>query len=62
MRNQPYIDLGETSASFGGKVFGSKLDPKIKLLTDAVRAGKTDEEIFPLYLEVVSEIRRETAI
>lgn len=62
MQNQPYLDLGETSVSFGGKVFGSELDPKIKLLTAAVKAGKTDEEVFPLYLEVMSEIRRETAI
>lgn len=62
MQTQSYIDLGETSASFGGKVFGNELDPKIKVLADTVKAGKTDEEVFPLYLEVVSEIRRETAI
>lgn len=62
MQTQFYIDLGETSASFGGKVFGSELDPKIKLLADTVKTGKTDEEVFPLYLEVISEIRRETAI
>lgn len=62
MRNQSYIDLGGTSASFGGKIFASELDPKIKLLADAVKVGKTDEEVFPLYLEVMSEIRRETSI
>lgn len=62
MRNQRYVDLGKTSASFGSKVFGSELDPKIKLLTDLVKTNKTDEEVFPPYLEVISEIRRETAI
>ena len=62
MQNQSYVDLRGTSASFGGKVFGSELDPQIKLLADAVRAGKTDEEVFPLYLEVMSKIRTETAI
>lgn len=62
MQSQSYIDSGGTSASFGGKVFGSELDPKIKLLTDAIKEDKTDEEVFPLYLEIISEIRRETAI
>lgn len=62
MQNQSYIDLGGTSASFGGKVFCSELNPKIKLLTNAIKMDKTDEEVFPLYLEVMSEIRRQTAI
>lgn len=62
MHNQRYIDLGETSASFGGKVFGDELNPKINLLINAVRNNKPDEEVFPLYLEVLSEIRRKTAI
>ncbi|MGB9706691.1 MAG: hypothetical protein ACPLXP_01260 [Microgenomates group bacterium] len=62
MQNQHYIDLGETSVSFGGKVFGNELDLKIKTLADAIRAGKNDEEVFPIYLEVMSQIRRETAI
>ncbi len=62
MQKQTYIDLGGTSASFGGKVFGSELDPKIKFLADAIKAGKNDDEVFPIYLEVISEIRRETAI
>lgn len=62
MRNQRYIDLGKTSASFGGKVFGDELNPKINLLINAVRNNKTDKAVFPLYLEVLSEIRRKTAI
>lgn len=62
MHSQKYIDVGGTSASFGGKVFGDELNPKINLLVDAVRNNKLDEEVFPLYLEVLSEIRRDTAI
>ena len=49
MQNQHYIDLGETSVSFGGKVFGNELDLKIKTLADAIRAGKNDEE-FSLFI------------
>ncbi len=62
MQSQPYIDLGGTSASFGGKVFRDELNSKMNHLVETVRHNKSDEEVFPLYLEVLSEIRRETAV
>jgi hypothetical protein len=62
MRKQQYIDLGETSTSFGGKVFGKDLDPMINNVVNTVRSDKSDEKVFPLYLELLSEIRRQTAI
>ena len=62
MHNQHYIDTGDTSVSFGGRVFDSKLDPNITSLVNSVRNGKSDEEVFPLYLEILSEIRKQTAI
>ena len=62
MQSQSYIDLGGTSASFGGKVFGDELDSKIKPLVEAAKLDKPDEVVFPLYLEILSKIRKETAI
>lgn len=62
MQSQPYIDLGGTSASFGGKVFGDELDSKINPLIKTVKLNRPDEEVFPLYLEVISEIRKGTAV
>lgn len=62
MQSQSYIDLGETSASFGGKVFGDELNSKINALVEAVMSNGPDEEVYPLYLEVLSEIRKQTAI
>ena len=62
MRGQSYISLGETSASFGCRVLGREIDPKIISLVRAVEEDKPDEIVFPLYLEVLTEIRRQTAI
>jgi hypothetical protein len=62
MRSQKYIKIGDTSASFGGKVFDNELDPKIKQLVNDVNSNQPDEKVFPTYLELLSEIRRQTAI
>lgn len=63
MQSQRYIDIGETSASFGGKVFqNNELDDKINAMASLIRLGKPDDEVFPIYLDILSEIRRETAI
>jgi len=63
MQSQKYIGIGETSASFGGKIFQNReLDGQIDTMANLVRLGKPDDEVFPLYLGILSEIRRETAI
>jgi len=62
MRNQPYIPIGETSASFGCAVLGDEIGSKIEPLVRAVEAEQPDEMVFSLYLEVLTEIRRQTAI
>ena len=62
MRNQPYIPIGETSVSFGCAVLGDEIGSKIEPLVRAVEAEQPDEMVFPLYLEALTEIRRQTAI
>lgn len=62
MSGQPFLDIGDTAASFGGKIFGTEHNPKIDHLTNAVIEGKPDKDVFPIYLELMSEIRREMAI
>lgn len=60
--SQPFLDIGDTAASFGGKIFGREHDPRIDNLAIAVMEGKPDEEVFPVYLELLSDIRKEMAI
>lgn len=62
MINQPFLDIGDTAASFGGKIFGKEYNFKVGQLIVAVEEGKSDEEVFPIYLDILSEIRREMAI
>lgn len=62
MSSQPFLDIGDTAASFGGKIFETEHNPSIDHLTSAVMEGQPDKDVFPIYLELMSEIRREMAI
>lgn len=63
IKGQPYIEIGDTAASFGGVVFGSEFDAQIQNLVNAVQQkNNSDDEIYPLYLEILSAIRNKTAV
>jgi len=62
MVRQQYLDVGQTSITFGGKIFDDEFDLRIKKLVNITKTGKPDEKVYPLYLEILTEIRRETSI
>ena len=61
MESQEYLDIGNTSASFGGVVFGDKYDIVLKGLVENYDSSESDETVYPKYLDILTGIRTETA-
>ncbi len=62
MKNQNYIDMAGTLASFGGVVFGNNFDNQIKQCVSNFEDGKEDGEIYPIYLDILKRMRTEMAL
>jgi len=61
-RDQKFIDIGDTSASFGGVIFGDKYKEETRKMIKTFDTGSGDEIIYPMYLQLMKSMRGEMAV
>lgn len=61
-KGQEFIDIGDTSVSFGGVIFGDKYKDEIKKVTEALEVGSGDEIVYPRYLQLMKNMRKDMAV
>ena len=61
-RDQQFIDIGDTAASFGAVVFGDKYRDETRELVEGIQDGKDDSVVYPIYLETMRRMREDLAV
>lgn len=61
-REQQYIDIGDTAASFGGVIFGDKYKNEARKMVENLQQGADDSVVYPLYLATMKKMRGDLAI
>lgn len=61
-REQQYIDIGDTAASFGGVVFGDKYKNETGKMVGSLQEGAGDGVVYQVYLETMRKMREDLAV
>lgn len=59
---QQYIDIGDTTASFGGVVFDDKYKKETDKMIENLQIGVGDSIVYPQYLETMRRMREDLAV
>lgn len=62
VRNQPFLDVGDTAASFGGVIFTDSYDATITEMVTSLEQGAGDDRIYPLYFALLRNMRQDMAV